>query len=186
MNLLQWYVLKVVSKQEEKVKANLEVALIEKKLTHAVQEILIPYEKVYEIRDGKKYVKNKSLLPGYLLLYADLSDGLLVQLLKSVTGALGFLGVKGWGSSSSPTPLSQAEVNRIIGKTKDLGSVDVKLHTVFVVGEAVEIIDGPFIGFFGKIQEISEEKKTLNVIVKIFDERSTPVELSYTQVKKSF
>jgi len=169
MNLLQWYVLKVVSKQEEKVKANLEVALIEKKLTHAVQEILIPYEKVYEIRDGKKYVKNKSLLPGYLLLYA-----------------LGFLGVKGWGSSSSPTPLSQAEVNRIIGKTKDLGSVDVKLHTVFVVGEAVEIIDGPFIGFFGKIQEISEEKKTLNVIVKIFDERSTPVELSYTQVKKSF
>ena len=186
MDALQWYVLKVVSKQEEKIKANLEAELIKENLQHTVREILIPYEKVYEIRNGKKYVKNRSLFPGYLLLYADLSDGLLVQLLKNVIGALGFLGVRGWGASRPPVPLSQAEVNRIIGKANGTDVIDLKLHTIFVVGELVDIIDGPFSGFSGKVQEISEEKKTLNVIVKIFDERNTPVELSYTQVKKSF
>jgi transcriptional antiterminator NusG len=186
MNELQWYVLKVVSKQEEKVKANLQAELVRESLQYAVGEVLIPYEKVYEVRDGKKHVKSKSLFPGYLLLQADLSNGLLVQLLKSVAGALGFLGVRGWGVASPPVPLSQVEVDRIIGKTSGSDAVDLKLHTIFVVGATIEIIDGPFAGFSGKVQEIFEEKKTLNVIVKIFDERSTPVELSYTQVKKLF
>ncbi|WP_339043903.1 transcription termination/antitermination protein NusG [Cardinium endosymbiont of Tipula unca] len=186
MNELQWYVLKVVSKQEEKIKANLQAELVKESLQHTVDEVLIPYEKVYEIRSGKKYVKNRNLFPGYILLYADLSNGLLVQLLKSVPGALGFLGVRGWGASNPPIPLSQTEVDRIIGKTTGSDAVNLKLNAIFVVGEMVEIIDGPFASFSGKVQEIFEEKKTLNVVVKIFDERSTPVELSYTQVKKLF
>ncbi|MGI2257610.1 transcription termination/antitermination protein NusG [Candidatus Cardinium hertigii] len=184
MNALQWYVLKVVTKQEEKIKANLEVELVKNTLQHIVGEVLIPYEKVYEVRSGKKYVKNRNLFPGYIFLQADLANGLLVQLLKDITGALGFLGVKGW--RGAPVPLSQTEVNRIIGKTNSLESNDLKLNTIFSLGEVVEIIDGPFAGFSGKVQEIFEEKKTLNVVVKIFDERSTPVELNYTQVKKLF
>ena len=183
---LQWYVLKVVSKQEEKVKTNLQAELVRENLQYIVDEILIPYEKTYEIRDGKKYMKSKSLFPGYLMLHADLSNGLLIQLLKSVAGALGFLGVRGWGAASPPVPLSSAEVDRIIGKTSDSEVVELKLRSIFIIGETIEIIDGPFAGFSGKVQEIFEEKKTLNVIVKIFDERSTPLELSYTQVKKSF
>ncbi|TDG95451.1 transcription termination/antitermination protein NusG [Cardinium endosymbiont of Culicoides punctatus] len=186
MNALQWYVLKVVSKQEEKIKANLQAELVKENMQYAVDQILIPYEKVYEVRDGKKHVKNRNLFPGYILLYADLTNGLLIQLLKSVPGALGFLGVKGWGTASPPVPLNQAEVDRIIGKTAGSDSVNFKLNTIFVVEEMVEIIDGPFAGFTGRVQEIFEERKTLNVVVKIFDERSTPVELSYTQVKKLF
>ncbi len=184
MNALQWYVLKVVTKQEEKIKANLQAELVRSNLQHLVSEIIIPYEKVYEVRSGKKYVKNRNLFPGYIFLQADLLNGLLIQLLKSITGALGFLGVKGW--RSTPTPLAQAEVDRIIGKTNDLEPSHLKLNTIFALGEVVEIIDGPFAGFSGKVQEIFEEKKTLNVVVKIFDERSTPVELNYTQVKKLF
>ncbi|AXI24598.1 transcription termination/antitermination factor NusG [Cardinium endosymbiont of Sogatella furcifera] len=184
MNALEWYVLKVVAKQEEKIKANLHAELVKNNLQSVVGELFIPYEKVYEIRAGKKYVKNRHLFPGYIFLQADLSNGLLVQLLKSITGALGFLGVRGW--RGTPVPLNQAEVDRIIGKTKNLEPSDLKLHAIFALGEVVEIIDGPFSGFSGKVQEIFEEKKTLNVVVKIFDERSTPVELSYTQVKKTF
>ncbi len=186
MNGPKWYVLKVVSKQEEKIKANLQAELVRKNLQSVVDEIFIPYEKVYEVREGKKYVKNKNMFPGYLFLHADLSNGLLIQLLKSVTGSLGFLGVNGKRNSREPAPLSQAEVERIIGKTKGATSVDLSLHAIFGVGEPIEITDGPFEGFSGKIQEIFEEKKTLSVVVKIFDERSTPVELSYTQVKKLF
>lgn len=186
MNVLQWYVLKVVSKQEEKIKANLQAELVRENLQYAVGEILIPCEKVYEVRAGKKQVKNRNLFPGYILLQADLTDGLLVQLLKGITGALGFLGVRGWGATSPPVPLSQAEVDRIIGKTNGSESVDLKLNAIFSEGEVIEIVDGPFAGFSGKVQEIFEDKKTLNVVVKIFDERSTPVELSYTQVKKIF
>ncbi|ROT47319.1 transcription termination/antitermination protein NusG [Candidatus Cardinium hertigii] len=185
MNTLQWYVLKVVSKREEKIKANLQAELIKENLQYAVGEILIPYEKVYEVRAGKKHVKNRNLFPGYILLQADLTNDLFVQLLKNINGALGFLGVRGWGAASPPVPLSQAEVDRIIGKTSDV-EPDLKLSTIFTVGEMIEIIDGPFAGFSGKVQEIFEEKKTITVVVKIFDERSTPVELSYTQVKKLF
>ena len=186
MNALQWYVLKVVSKREEKIKANLQAELVRENLEYIVGEILIPYEKVYEVRAGKKYVKNKNLFPGYILLQADLSNDVLSQLLIDITGVLGFLGVRGWSAANAPVPLSQAEVDRIIGKANEVDVIDLKLSTIFSVGEMVEIIDGPFAGFSGKVQEIFEEKKTLNVVVKIFDERSTPVELSYTQVKKLF
>ena len=185
-NAFQWYVLKVVSKREEKIKANLEAELVKEQLQCAVGDILIPYEKVYEVRAGKKYLKNRSLFPGYIFLQADLSNDLLVQLFKTINGALGFLGVKGWGTASAPVPLSQVEVDRIIGKINDVDAEDVKLGAMFVVGEMVEIIDGPFMRFSGKVKEIFEDKKTVNVIVKIFDERSTPVELRYTQVKKIF
>lgn len=184
MNPLQWYVLKVVTKQEEKIKANLQAELVKENLQHIVGDVLIPYEKVYEVRDGKKYIKTRSLFPGYIFLQADLSNGLLVQLLKAITGALGFLGIKGW--RGTPVPLNKSEVDRIIGKSNTLEPSHLKLHTIFSVGEVVEIIDGPFSSFSGKVQEIFEEKRTLNVVVKIFDERSTPVELSYTQVKKLF
>lgn len=185
MDGLQWYVLKVVSRQEESIKSSIQAELIKVQLDHVVKEILIPYERVYEIHDGKKIVKNKTLFPGYLLLHVDLSNDLIVQVVRRIPGVLGFLGAKGWGMNhNKPVPLSQSDVKRVVGKSSGSEEVALDLHAVFVVGEVIEIIDGPFAGFSGNVQEIFEEKKTLNVTVKIFDERSTPVELSYTQVKK--
>ncbi|MDD9139886.1 MAG: transcription termination/antitermination protein NusG [Candidatus Cardinium sp.] len=186
MDTLQWYVLKVISKQEEKIKSSLQVELLKEGLQHRVGEVFIPYEKVYEIRAGKKTIKNRNKCPGYIFLQADLSNDLflLMQLLRRIRGILGFLGVGGWKATDTPLPLSQAEVDRFIGKANESDPVDLKLAAIFMVGEVVEIIDGPFVGFSGEIEEIFEEKRTLNVVVKIFDERSTPVELRYTQVKK--
>lgn len=186
MSGLQWYVLKVISKREEKIKANLQAEVAKASLQSSVGEILIPCEKVYEIRAGKKQMRHKNLLPGYILLQADLSNDALVQLLKRITGTFGILGERGWKSSYIPLPMSQEDVDRFVGKTKMGPAIDVKLSSVYAVGEVVEIIEGPFTGFSAKIEEIFEEKKTLKVVVKIFDERSTPVELSYMQVKKFF
>lgn len=185
MGGLQWYILKVGSKQEEKIKANLLAALEKHGLMESVSQVLVPCEKVYEIRNGRKQLKNRNLFSGYILLYADLSNEFIIPVLRGVAGVWGFLGIKGWGFTNPAVPLSQAEVDRIIGSKRDAEGVDLKLNTVFMVGESVKIIDGPFSGFTGQVQEIYEDKKTLSVLVKIFDDRITPLELSYTQIKKA-
>lgn len=179
----KWYVLKVVSGQEKKTKSQLEAELVRKKLESYVAQILIPSETVYELRGGKRKTKERNFFPGYMLICAELSDGIIIDAIKSVPGALGFLGTNGWGASKPPVPLRPAEINRILGKVDEAEGGDFEPETPFVVGEMVKIIDGPFSGFSGSIQEIFEERKKLNVTVKIF-ERNTPMELSYGQVEK--
>ena len=179
----KWYVLKVVSGQEKKVKAHLEAELTRQKLEGYVSQILIPSEKVYELRAGKRKTKERNFLPGYMLICAELLDGRVVHVVKNIPGALGFLGAKGWGLAKPPVPLRQAEVNRILGRLDAAEDSGVGLETPFTVGEMVKVIDGPFSGFSGSIQEIFEERKKLNITVKIFG-RNTPIELSYVQVEK--
>jgi transcription termination/antitermination protein NusG len=178
-----WYVLKVVGGQEKKVKAYLEAELVRQKLEDHATQILIPAEKVYEVRAGKRKTKDRNFFPGYVLIYAELSDGRIVHTIKNIPGALGFLSARGWGISKTPVPLRQAEVNRILGKVDEAADSDLCLESPFTVGEMVKVIDGPFNGFSGSIQEVFEERKKLNITVKIF-ERNTPVELSYIQVEK--
>ena len=179
----KWYVLKVVSGQEKKIKSQLEAELVRQKLESYVTQILIPSETVYELRGGKRKTKERTFFPGYMMLCAELSDGRVVEAVKSVPGALGFLGTKGWGASKPPVPLRQAEVNRMLGKVDEAEDRGLEPETPFTVGEMVKIIDGPFSGFSGSIQEILEDRKKLNITVKIF-ERNTPMELSYGQVEK--
>jgi transcriptional antiterminator NusG len=179
----KWYVLKVVSGQEKSVKQHLDTELERRNLKDYVAQILIPSEKIYEMRAGKKQTRERNFFPGYIILYADLSDGRVLHLIKEIPNAMGFLGVRGWGSSSQPIPLREKEVNKILGKVNEIADVDVNLDKPFIVGETVKIVDGPFNGFSGNIQEIFEERKKLNVIVKIF-ERNTPIELTYSQVEK--
>jgi transcription termination/antitermination protein NusG len=174
---LQWYVVRAVSGQEKKVKANLESELIKAKLTDYVPQILIPMEKVYQIKNGKKIAKERNYFPGYILIQAKF-HGEVAATIKGINGIVGFL-----GSKDNPVPLRQAEVNRILGNADENGGVDVETTEPFIVGEPIKVTDGPFSGFSGVIEEVNEEKKKLKVMVLIFGRR-TPLELNYNQVEK--
>lgn len=174
----KWYVIRAISGKEKKVKDYIESEIKHAGMSDYVSQILIPTEKVYQIRNGKKISKERSFFPGYILVEANLM-GEIIHLIKNITGVIGFLGDK----SGEPVPLRMAEVNRILGKVDQLAESDEEMNNPFIVGEAVKVIDGPFNSFSGVIEEINEEKKKLKVMVKIFG-RKTPLELSYMQVQK--
>ncbi len=123
--------------------------------------------------------------PGYVFVSADFSHGEAYHVVKSVPGVIGFLGSNdnADGASKNPVPLRQSEINRILGKVDEIDTMEEKLGTPFIVGESVKVMDGPFSGFTGTVEEVFEERKKLNVMVKIFG-RNTPVELNYMQVEK--
>lgn len=177
----QWYVLRAVSGQEKKVKTYIESEIERLKLEDQVLQVLIPTEKVFEMRNGKKKIRERSFLPGYVLLEADLA-GEIVQVIRDVPGVIGFLGAE---KGEKPVPLRPAEVNKILGKVDEMNEMGEVLEDPFVIGEPVKVMAGPFNGFSGTVEEIYEDKKKLKVMVKIFG-RNTPVELNYYQVEKEF
>ncbi len=183
MSELNWYVVRVVSGQEKKVKAYLETEIEREGLKDFVPQVLIPSEKVYEMRNGKKRVRERNFFPGYVIVSADLSNGEAHHVVTSIPGVIGFLGNNGTGSSKEPVALRQSEINRILGKVEEVDEFEEKLETPYIVGESVKVMDGPFSGFTGTVEEVFEERKKLNVMVKIFG-RNTPVELNYMQVEK--
>ena len=145
-----------------------------------VEEILVPQEKVVQIRKGKKVTKDKTYFPGYIMIKANLS-GEIPHIIKSITNVIGFLGETKGGE---PIPMRQAEVNRMLGKVDELSLQDeTDIIIPFIHGENVKVIDGPFNGFDATIEKINEEKRKLEVMVRIFG-RKTPLELSYMQVEK--
>ena len=174
----KWYVIRAISGKEKKVKQYIESEINRLKLNDYVSQVLIPTEKIYQIKDGKKVSKERNYLPGYVLIEAVLS-GEIPHIIQNVTGVINFLGPKG----EAPAPLRPAEVNRLLGKVDELAESDEVMNIPFVVGETVKVIDGPFNTFSGVIEEVNEEKKKLKVMVKIFG-RKTPLELSYMQVEK--
>lgn len=173
----KWYVVRAISGNEKKVKQYLESEIKRLKLEDYISQILIPTEKVYQVRKGKNVPKERNYLPGYVLIEAILV-GEVPHIIRNIPGVLGFL-----GSKDEPTPLRPAEVNRILGKVDELSEQGAELNVPFIVGESVTVIDGPFNSFSGVIEEINEEKKKLKVMVKIFG-RKTPLELSFMQVAK--
>lgn len=182
---LFWYVMRIVASQEKKVKAYLDTEITRQGYQDAIPEVLIPIEKVYEMRNGKKRIRERNFFPGYVLVYCDLSlNAEVVHFVKSTPGVMGFLEEKkGDGDSLIPVPLRQSEVNRILGRVDETNEGDVQIEANYHVGDLVKVMDGAFSGFSGTVQEVFEEKKKLNVIVKIFG-RNTPVELNYIQVEK--
>lgn len=179
---LNWYVLRAVSQQEKKIKNYIENEAERNGLTDFIPEVLIPSEKIIEVRNGKKRVREKNFFPGYMIIHADLSNGEVMHMVKSLPGVIGFLGKNG-GASKEPEPLRSAEVNRILGIQVEAEEETVDSGLTFSVSESVKVIDGPFSGFEGTVEEVFADKKKINVSVKIFG-RSTPVELSYIQVEK--
>lgn len=175
----KWFVVRAISGQENKIKAYIEDEIEYAGLTVHLGQVLVPTEKVYQIRNGKKVSKERNYFPGYIMVEAELV-GELVHTIKSVTGVIGFLGETKGGD---PVPLRMAEVNRMLGKVDELTETNEQINIPFIAGETVKVIDGPFNGFNGTIEKINEEKRKLEVMVKIFG-RKTPLELSYMQVEK--
>lgn len=173
----KWFVVRTISGKEKKVKEMLESEVSRLNLKDYINQILIPTEKVYQIRKGKKISKERNYFPGYILVEAALV-GEIAHIIKNTTNVLGFL-----GSKDIPSPLRLSEVNRILGKVDELAEKAEEINVPFIVGEVVKVVDGPFNSFTGVIEEINDEKKKLKVMVKIFG-RKTPLELNFTQVEK--
>ncbi|HQV76256.1 MAG TPA: transcription termination/antitermination protein NusG [Flavobacteriales bacterium] len=175
----KWYVIRAISGKEKKVKELIDMEVSRSNMGSYIAQVLIPTEKFYQIREGKKVSKERNFFPGYVLLEADLT-GEIAHTLKQMPNVIGFLGSEKGGD---PVPLRQSEVNRILGTVDELAETEEANYNPYHVGETVKVIDGPFNGFNGVIEEINEDKKKLKVMVKIFG-RKTPLELSFMQVEK--
>ena len=173
----KWYVLRAISGKEAKVKEYLDADIKNSELGEYVSQVLIPTEKVYQVRNGKKVVKERSYLPGYVLVEAALV-GEVPHRLRNTPNVLGFL-----GGTDKPVPLRPSEVSRILGTVDELQEAGEELTIPYVVGETVKVVFGPFNGFSGIVEEVNNEKKKLKVMVKIFG-RKTPLELGFMQVEK--
>ena len=178
-NVNKWYVVRAVSGQENKVKAYIETETARLGMTDYVSQVLVPTEKVVQVKDGKKIAKEKVYFPGYIMIEANLT-GEIPHIIKSIPGVIGFLGETKGGDA---VPLRQSEVNRMLGKVDELSVKEDSVSIPYSTGETVKVIDGPFNGFNGTIEKVNEEKRKLEVMVKIFG-RKTPLELSFMQVEK--
>jgi len=173
---LKWYVVRTFSGHENKVKSLIEAELRDnEKLKAKIEDVLVPTEKVFEVKDGKKKSKTKNFFPGYILVKADL-DNQVKDFILNTPSVMGFLGTK-----NNPNPLQPEEVKRIVGRiTQDESSE--RMETIFRNGDLVKIVDGPFNNFSGTIQEVNEEKMKIKVMVSIFG-RKTPVEIDFVQAE---
>ena len=176
---MKWYVLRVMGGKERKTVSFIEKEIDRLGMQDFVTQILIPTEKVYQIRNGKKVSKEKNFFPGYVLVEANLT-GEIPHILKNVTNVLGFLGATKGGA---PVPMRKSEINKILGKVDEMALIDENISIPFVTGETVKVIDGPFNSFNAEIEDIDEQKKKLKLMVKIFG-RKTPLELNFMQVEK--
>ena len=176
----KWYVLRVVSGKEKKVKEYLDIEVRRSDWGNVISQIFLPVEKVYKVQAGKKVMREKNFYPGYVMIEAidgKMTDEV-IQSIRNVSGVIHFLG------KEKPIALRKSEVNKMLGKVDEMADAGgMKMSEPFIVGETIKIIDGPFNDFNGVIEEVTDEKKKLKVQVKIFG-RATPVELSYMQVEK--
>ncbi|MBW3522986.1 MULTISPECIES: transcription termination/antitermination protein NusG [unclassified Chryseobacterium] len=179
MSELKWYVLKAISGQENKVKNYIETEIKRLGFEQYVTQVVIPMEKVIQLRNGKKVPKERPYYPGYLMVEADLM-GEIPHVIKNIPGVISFLSLTKGGD---PVPMRKSEVNRMLGRMDELSEFATDAEIPFIVGENVKVVDGPFNGFNGTVEKILEDKKKVEVSVLIFG-RKTPMELSYMQVEK--
>ena len=175
---MKWYVLRAVSGKESKVKEFIEAAKKHNDVLEShVGDVLLPTEKYAMLRNGKRVIKEKLFLPGYVLVQANL-QGEVAHMLRFIPNVLGFL-----GGMDNPQVVRQSEINRILGTAEETTIESAEINIPYTVDETVKVIDGPFSGFSGVIEEVNSEKRKLKVMVKIFG-RKTPLELAFTQLEK--
>lgn len=175
----RWYSLRVISGKEKKIQERINLEVERSQWQNIIFSVIVPTEKVYKIRNGKKVMQERNLLPGYLLVeaYGPKLNGEVAKAIADMPNVIHFLG------KETPIPMPQADANRMLGKVDESTEAGETLSEPFLIGETVKIIDGPFAEFVGDIQEVNEEKKKIKVIVKIFG-RGTEVELNFMQVEK--
>ena len=179
MSETKWYSLRVISGKEKKIKERIELEIQRSKWSDFVLQVIVPSEKVYKIRGGKKVVMERNILPGYILIEAipEKLSGEVITTIGNIPNVIHFLG------KNNPIPMLKSEANRMLGKVDESQDIVEAMIEPYLVGETIKIIDGPFNDFVGDIKEVNEEKKKLKVIVKIFG-RGTEVELNFMQVEK--
>ena len=172
----RWYIVHAYSNFEKKVAESIEEQARQKGLGHLFEAVLVPTEKVVEVRRGRKVDAERKFFPGYLLVKVDLTDQA-YHLIKNTPKVSGFL-----GSDNKPQPISEAEAERILHQVQE-GVDRPKPSISYDIGEQVRVSDGPFASFNGIVQDVDEERARLKVEVSIFG-RATPVDLEYGQVEK--
>jgi transcriptional antiterminator NusG len=182
----KWYVLRVVSGKEKKIKEYLDKDIVRNGWVNVIKQIFLPMEKVYKVQNGKKVMREKNYFPGYVMIEvidnkAPIADDIVMHI-SNITNVMHFL-TDGKGSKGNIISLRKSEVNKMLGKVDEMNDMGGSISEPFILGETIKIIEGPFNDFNGVIEEVHEEKKKLKVTVKIFG-RSTPVELNYMQVEK--
>ena len=171
-----WYIVQSHSNFENKVAKLIKEEDEKLNFTEKLEEIIVPTHDITEVRRGKRVQRKKKYFPGYVLIKSEMSDNL-YHMIKNIKKVSGFLGSKG-----IPAPVSDKEIEKILGQIKD-GVAQPKSAIDYTVGEKVQVIDGPFASFNGLIEDIDEDKSRLKVSVSIFG-RPTPVDLDYNQVEK--
>jgi len=171
-----WYIVQSHSSFENKVASLIKEEAEKAKISDKIEEIVIPTHDITEVKRGKRVQRKKKYFPGYVLIKSEM-DNNIYHMIKNIKRVTGFLGSKG-----VPVPVSDNEIEKILGQIKD-GVAQPKSSIEYVIGEKVQVIDGPFASFNGMVEEIDEEKSRLKVAVSIFG-RPTPVELEYNQVEK--
>ena len=175
----RWYIVHAYSNFEKKVAEDIENKARQKGLSDQIEQIVVPTEKVVEVRRGKKVDAERKFFPGYVLLKANLTDPV-ISLVKNTPRVTGFLGED--RTTAKPVPISEAEAQRILMQVQE-GVERPKPSVTFEIGEAVRVADGPFASFNGTVQEVDEERSRLKVEVSIFG-RTVPVDLEFGQVEK--
>ena len=173
---LQWYIIHVYSGFEKKVAASIDEQVKQKGMEDKFEKVLVPIEEVVEMRRGAKISAERKFFPGYVLIKMEITDETW-HLVKNTPKVTGFL-----GGSGRPSPISEAEAERIMHQVQE-GIERPKPSVTFEVGEQVRVSDGPFTSFNGMVEDVDEERARVKVAVSIFG-RSTPVELEYAQVEK--
>ncbi|MBQ0030124.1 MAG: transcription termination/antitermination protein NusG [Paludibacteraceae bacterium] len=179
---LRWYVLRAISGKENKVKEYLDAEIKNGHFGKAVSQVLVPTEKTFVMRNGKKVLKERNCLPGYVLVQADLSGDAAFRLTSS-PNVLGFLTEGTTPANSKPAPIQDSEAMRMLGQSEVVNGDFDEVEVDFDIDQVVKVIDGPFNGFTGKVEEVNKDRKKLKVSVTIFG-RKTPLELDFIQVEK--
>lgn len=175
----KWYVLKTATGQENKVKNYIESETRHLGFEKNIGQILVPVEKVIQIRNGKKIQREKVYYPGYVMVEAFL-EGEILHLIKNIPGVINFLSENKGGY---PVPMRKSEISKMLGKVDELSEIDAGLTVPFILGEKVKVTDGPFTGFDGTVEKINEEKRKISLTVLIFG-RKTPLDLNFSQINK--
>ena len=171
-----WYSLKVISGKEKSIETNIMREVNENDISSEIEEVFVPFEKVIEVRNNKKRLKEKMFFPGYILIKMNLTAST-KYIVENTPGVLSFVGPKG----KSPVPLRDKEIIRIFGEVERKEGIEI-IEVPFKKGDGIKVIAGPFIDFTGFVESVNEDKQKVKVTVSIFG-RPTPIELDFFQVE---